>query len=130
LTWVISQNPLVIQNMSMEQRTKAEKKELGVLVNFVRIYCEARHGDQLEAKGETREISGSRTLLCRECADLVEYAMEKLRRCPLTPKPSCKKCHIHCYGREQRTRIREIMAFSGRRMILQGRLHYLRHYLF
>ena len=130
MTWVISQIPLVIQNTSMEQRDKAEKKELGVLVNFVRIYCGAKHGARLEAKDEAREISGSRTLLCRECADLVEYAMEKLHRCPLTPKPSCKKCRIHCYGKEQRARIREIMAFSGRRMILRGRLDYLCHYLF
>jgi hypothetical protein len=114
----------------MEQRTKAEKKEMGVLVNFVRIFCGAKHGDRLEAKVEVREVSGSRTHLCRECAELLEYAMEKLRRCPLSPKPSCRKCHIHCYGKEQRTRIREIMAFSGRRMILRGRLDYLCHYLF
>jgi hypothetical protein len=113
----------------MEQYSKAEKKEVGVLVNFVRIYCDAKHGERHEMK-EAREMSGRKTILCLECTELVEYAMEKLRRCPLSPKPSCKKCHIHCYGKEQRARIREIMAFSGRRMILRGRLDYLCHYLF
>jgi hypothetical protein len=113
----------------MGKCTNAEKQELGVLVNFVRIYCETKHGAGVEKK-DAREMSAGKTLLCRECAELLEYAMEKLRRCPLSPKPSCKKCHIHCYGREQRARIRGIMAFSGRRMILRGRLDYLRHYLF
>jgi hypothetical protein len=56
--------------------------------------------------------------------------MEKRRRCPLDPKPSCKNCHIHCYSKEYRAQIREIMAFSGRRLILRGRLDYLWHYLF
>lgn len=129
MTWVISQIPLFIQNTSMEQYTKAEKKELDVLISFVRIFCTAKHGAGIEKK-DACEMSGEKTLLCRECADLVEYAIEKLRRCPLAPKPSCKKCRIHCYGKEQRARIREIMAFSGRRMILRGRLDYLRHYLF
>jgi hypothetical protein len=129
LTWVIAQIPLFIQNTSMEQNTRAEKKELGVLVNFVRIFCEAKHGAGVEKK-DAREMSAGETVLCRECAELVEYAMEKLRMCPLSPKPSCKKCRIHCYGNEQRARIREIMASSGRRMILRGRLDYLRYYLF
>jgi hypothetical protein len=31
---------------------------------------------------------------------------------------------------EERSEDPEIMAFSGRRMILRGRLDYLRHYLF
>ena len=34
----------------MGQNTKTEKKELVVLVNFVRIYCEAKHGAGLEKK--------------------------------------------------------------------------------
>jgi hypothetical protein len=113
----------------MERYPSAGKKEVGVLVNFVRIYCAAKHGARHEMK-EVRELSVWKTVLCLECADLLEYAMERLRRCPLSPKPSCRKCHIHCYGKEQRARIREIMAFSGRRMILRGRLDYLCHYLF
>jgi hypothetical protein len=129
LTWVMSIIPLFIKNTPMEQYTREEKKESGVLVNFVRIYCEAKHGARIEMK-DAREMPAGKTVLCRECAELVEYAMEKLRMCPLSPKPSCRKCHIHCYGREQRARIREIMASSGRRMILRGRLDYLRYYLF
>ncbi len=119
-----------IQNACMEQFTKAEKKELKLLINIVWVYCGAKHDTRFEANDEVREISGRKILLCRECAELLVYAMEKLRNCPLEPKPSCKKCHIHCYGKEHRARIREIMSFSGRRMILRGRVDYIRHFLF
>jgi hypothetical protein len=68
--------------------------------------------------------------LCADCRALVEYALLKRRRCPLDPKPSCKHCHIHCYSKEHREQMKHIMAFSGRKMILRGRLDYLWHYFF
>ncbi len=110
----------------MEQLTGAQKKDMKILTDFVLLYCGAKHGDRKKA----RAIGGCDALLCGECATLVEYGMEKRRRCPLDPKPSCKKCRIHCYGRDYRAKVREIMAFSGRRMIMRGRLDYLRHYFF
>jgi hypothetical protein len=121
---------LFIQNACMEQFADVQKKELKLLINFVRVYCGAKHDTRFEADEVVREISGRRTLLCRECAELVEYAIEKRSKCSLEPKPSCKKCHIHCYGKDHRARIREIMAFSGRRMIIRGRVDYIRHFLF
>ena len=69
-------------------------------------------------------------LRCSECRGLLEHGLEKRRTCPLEPKPTCKNCRIHCYSREYRAKIREIMAFSGRKMILRGRLDYLWHYFF
>ena len=68
--------------------------------------------------------------LCGDCAALVNYAMDKRRKCPLDPKPSCKHCPIHCYGKAYRTKMREVMAFSGKRLILRGRLDLLWHYFF
>jgi hypothetical protein len=56
--------------------------------------------------------------------------MKKRALCPLDPKPACKDCHIHCYTKEYRQQIRTIMAYSGKRMILRGRLDYLWHYYF
>jgi len=119
-----------IQNAPMEQYTIPQKKDLKILINFVRVYCGAKHDAQARVNVGLREIAGKETLLCRECAGVLEQALEKRRNCPLEPKPSCKKCRIHCYGKDHRARMREIMAFSGRRMILRGRLDYLRHYLF
>ena len=116
----------------MEQFTSRQKKDLKVLMSFVRVFCSLKHDHQVET-ALPQELAGmfkKGLLLCPDCRTLVEYALEKRSKCPLDPKPSCKKCHIHCYSREYRARIREIMAFSGRRMIMRGRLDYLWHYLF
>ncbi len=114
----------------MDQFTAEQKKDLNVLINFVGVYCRSKHGDHPKVMVEAGDSVAGKTLLCPDCAELVGHAMEKRRKCPLVPKPSCKNCHIHCYGKEYRARVREIMAFSGRRMILRGRLDYLWHYFF
>ena len=103
-----------------------------MLASFVRVFCHARHKDAARSEdGFPAELVGClKGGLCGECAALLAHAVEKRRKCPLDPKPSCKHCRIHCYSREHRDRIREIMAYSGRRMILRGRLDYLWHYFF
>lgn len=101
-------------------------------MSFVRVFCSLQHDHQAESP-LPHELAGmfkKGLLLCPDCRTLVGHALEKRRKCPLDPKPSCRKCHIHCYSREYRARIREIMAFSGRRMIMRGRLDYLWHYFF
>ncbi len=132
LTSVISLPGFFPYSGYMEQFTSAQKKDLKVLISFVRVFCAVKHANQAETTLPP-DLSGlfrKGLLLCPDCRTLVEYALEKRRKCPLDPKPSCKQCHIHCYSREYRARIREIMAFSGRRMIMRGRLDYLWHYLF
>jgi hypothetical protein len=116
----------------MEQYSNVQKKDLKVLVSFIRVFCELKHEHQsgIPLPADIAAIFRKEISLCPECRALLEYALEKLRTCPLDPKPSCKQCHIHCYSREYRARIREIMAFSGRRMVMRGRLDYLWHYLF
>lgn len=116
----------------MEQFTSAQTKDLKVLTNFIRVYCESRHRGAADVtpSAETTETFGKGISLCPSCRALLDYALMKRRNCPLDPKPSCKNCRIHCYSKEYRATIREIMAFSGRRMIMRGRLDYLWHYLF
>jgi len=97
---------------------------------FVQVYCTGRHGAAeqscfpLPARlGELR--------ICLECALITEYAVNKRLKCPLEKeKPSCKHCRVHCYAAVKRKKIREIMAYSGRKMIMRGRLDYLWRYLF
>jgi hypothetical protein len=113
----------------MEQFTSKQIKDLKVLIRFIGVFCKARHRDQVKEKADTGEVVREAPSLCADCRALLDYALEKRRKCPLDPKPSCRNCHIHCYSKEYRARIREIMAFSGRRMILRGRLDYLWHYL-
>ena len=116
----------------MEQFTREQKKDLKVVISFVRVYCSVRHDSQAEVTlpADLADLFRKGLTLCPDCQALLDYALTKRRRCPLDPKPSCKHCPIHCYSTEYRARIREIMAFSGRRMILRGRLDYLWHYFF
>jgi hypothetical protein len=114
----------------MAQLNKIQIKDQKLLFNFVGIYCGAKHGDQVKTGIRVEGLTVRETYLCRECAEVARHALAKRRNCPLTPKPSCKKCPVHCYGRDYRAKIREIMAFSGRLMILHGRVDYLRHYFF
>lgn len=107
---------------------KDQVSDLKVLVRFIGIYCNARHGEDIRDVMELPSCLGKPVMLCTECSALVAYGIQKRRLCPLDPKPSCRKCPIHCYSSECRARIREIMAFSGRRMILRGRLDYIWHY--
>jgi len=115
----------------MEQFTGRQLKDLKILIAFVRLHCRARHDGQAAVTlppDLARLEKGVE--LCPDCTGLLLHGIERRRKCPLVPKPTCKDCHVHCYSKEYRTRIREIMAFSGRRLIMRGRLDYLWHYFF
>jgi hypothetical protein len=124
--------PLSPYNEPMTQYTDKQLKDLKVLAQFVRIYCAARHDGQ-SAAALPEALAGQfkkGIVLCPACRELLEHALLKRLNCPLEPKPTCRDCHIHCYSMEYRAKIREIMAYSGRKMILRGRLDYLWHYFF
>ncbi len=108
------------------------RRDLKLLVNFIRVYCRHRHPGiertPVRLKGyDLREIHGRPLRLCRSCRKLLAHAFVKRTRCPLHPKPACKKCPTHCYAPRYRAQIREVMKFSGRRLVLRGRLDYLYH---
>jgi hypothetical protein len=114
----------------MEALTKHQKKDIRLLGKFVEVYCAGKHGMVERAPLELPAGLGSRSL-CQECATFLAYAVAKRLKCPLeVEKPTCKRCRIHCYDRPRREKVREVMAYSGRKLILKGRLDYLFHYLF
>lgn len=68
--------------------------------------------------------------LCPECRQLLDYAHARLDHCPHGDgKPTCQRCPIHCYGREQRQRVRQVMRWAGPRMLLYHPIAALRHIL-
>jgi hypothetical protein len=75
-------------------------------------------------------VHGRPLELCPDCAKLAAHAFAKRMQCPLDPKPDCKHCPQHCYADKYRRQIREVMRYSGRRLVLSGRLDYLLHLLF
>jgi hypothetical protein len=87
----------------MSNMLKRERQTISAMIS---MYCAGHHSPE---KGG----------LCRECAALEAYAMEKIDRCPFTvDKPACKKCPIHCYSPEKREQVRAIMRFAGPKMLL------------
>ena len=57
---------------------------------------------------------------CDSCAELRDYALLRLEKCGFgAGKPVCAKCPAHCYKSEMRERVREVMRYSGPRMIVR-----------
>jgi hypothetical protein len=56
--------------------------------------------------------------LCLSCRELLEYAQKRLEKCPFQEgKTTCAKCPVHCYQPAMRAKIREVMRYSGPRMM-------------
>lgn len=114
---------------------KELKRDLKTLAMFIRIYCDHQHPDCEKTLVATpthdvTAIAGQEIILCGECRKLLLHAFVKRSNCPLDPKPACKHCPVHCYHPNYRAKIQEVMRFSGRRMVLSGRLDYLVKLLF
>lgn len=82
---------------------------------MIGIFCRGHHG--------------STGTLCPECQELLDYAMQRLDRCPYQEnKPTCARCPIHCYKPAMRDRIRRVMRYAGPRMMLYHPLLAIRHF--
>lgn len=83
------------------------------------IWCRDQHGVQPDGAP-----------LCPACSDLMAYAAKRLAVCPYgEEKPVCAKCRIHCYGPKQREEVREVMRYSGPKMVLRHPILALGHVL-
>ena len=114
--------------------TRKELKDLRVLARFIECWCGAQHDaaarEGIASDAALAPLALHDSRLCQECRGLLDYAIARRRACPLDPKPACKDCPIHCYKPGCRAEIRKIMRFSGRHLILRGRLDLLWHYFF
>lgn len=111
------------------------RKDLKTLALFIRIYCRHRHAAAAKSlvslkTHDVTAIAGRPVELCEACCKLLAHAFVKRSHCPMNPKPACKHCPSHCYHPTYRAQIREVMRFSGKQMLLSGRLDYLFHLLF
>ena len=96
--------------MDTESKRQREKN---VVELMIRLYCRKNHGG--------RE-------LCPQCRELLQYAQSRSDHCPfMETKTFCSNCRVHCYKPEMRERIREVMRFSGPRMIFYHPVLAIRH---
>jgi hypothetical protein len=111
------------------------RRDLRTLARFVDVYCTHKHPDAAKAPArlkthDVEAIHGRPLTLCPDCTRLLTHAFVKRTACPFDPKPACKHCPDHCYQPTYRRRIRKVMKFSGRQLVLSGRLDYLYKLLF
>ncbi len=82
---------------------------------MIRLYCRDHHNYDDDG-------------LCEECSELLNYARKRLANCPFQEgKTTCGKCQVHCYQPKMRERIRQVMRYSGPRMLLHHPLMSLMH---
>jgi len=116
-------------------RAKRLNKDLKTLALFISLYCRHHHGQADKATPEVKgldveSIAGREISLCADCRKLLTHAFVKRTHCQMDPKPQCKHCPVHCYHATYREQIREVMKFSGKKMLFGGRIDYLFHLLF
>ena len=84
---------------------KKRNKEKRLVSLMIRIYCKGNH---------------CKNGLCEECAALEAYAHKRLDLCPfMETKTFCSKCKVHCYQNEMRLKIKEVMRYSGPRLLFR-----------
>ena len=95
--------------MSASRPPRRLAREERTIALMIALYCADHHGDAL-----ARDADGH----CLDCATLAAYARVRLERCRYgAHKPTCAACETHCYRPVMRERVREVMSYSGPRMI-------------
>ena len=93
----------------MDKVEKKRQKEQYVVEEMIRLYCRKKHSKEERQEGQ----------MCPECQRLSDYAKQRSQKCPfMEQKTFCANCKVHCYKPEMREQIRQVMRFSGPRMLL------------
>ncbi len=116
-------------------KVKKISEDVNVVVKFIEVFCKVNHQEKakfpIQSKGKISEcLKDIQIELCPECKKLLLHAAGKRIMCPYDPKPRCKKCPTHCYGRGYREKIREVMRFSGAHLLKRGRFDLAAKYFF
>ena len=95
----------------MNKKNKVEKKrqkEQYVVEEMIRLYCRKNHKEYDKKTGK----------MCPSYQELSDYARLRSQKCPfMKEKTFCANCKVHCYKPKMREKIREVMRFSGPRML-------------
>lgn len=98
----------------MKTAESKREKEKRIVGEMIKLYCKKQHKVK---KG-----------LCPECQALKEYAELRSDKCPfMESKTFCSNCKVHCYKKEMREKIRQVMRFSGPRMIFHHPVMAINH---
>lgn len=88
-------------------------REKRVVAEMISLYCRDHHHTHAP---------------CKDCAALIAYAHERSDKCPfMESKTFCSNCKVHCYKPDMREKIRQVMRYSGPRMIKTHPILAIRH---
>ena len=80
------------------------EKEKKTMALMMKIYCKKKHKHK--------------DCLCEECQELLDYAHKRLDNCRHGEHKSfCAHCKTQCYKKDMKARVKEVMKFSGPRLI-------------
>jgi len=109
-----TKNQIIETAMIKHKRLKRERDTVN---KMIALYCKSNH-------------SPHSVQLCQDCQDLETYAHQRIKRCPYgTEKPTCAKCPVHCYKSDRRETIRQVMRFSGPRVLFHHPILAILHLL-
>ncbi len=92
-------------------------REFLTMRHMVDVYCRDHH-------------AGAASHPCPDCAGFLAYAECRLAKCPYgQEKPTCANCPIHCYKKAPREFAKEVMRYSGPRMLTRHPMLALLHVL-
>lgn len=91
------------------------EKEKNIVALMIEIYCKGKH----------KSKEGG---LCNECSELKKYAYKRLNYCKFGEnKSTCSRCTIHCYKKDMREKIKDVMKYSGWRLIIYKPIALFKH---
>lgn len=97
--------------MKRLSRIDREKQTVALLIQ---LHCQDKHhplGD-----------------LCEDCQSLLIYAQQRLDHCKFGEnKTVCGDCPVHCYKKELREKIIDIMRYSGPRILFRHPIVAIQH---
>ena len=99
----------------MNKTEKKREREKQTVSEMICLYCRKNHGTK-------------RKELCNDCRELRDYAIMRSNKCPfMENKTFCSNCRVHCYKPDMREKIRDVMRFSGPRMLFVHPVMAIRH---
>ena len=106
--------------------------EARMVSQMIALRCRGHHASSTTTDDEARTPRvrlGLRTVkLCPACTELMAYATARIEACPhMGTKTFCSACPTHCYRPAMREQIREVMRWSGPRMILYRPVAAIKH---
>ena len=104
---------------------KRRAREEKTISQMIALHCAGTHDAKLRT-----ETALCGEAVCPQCAQLDAYATLRTRRCrKMGTKTSCDACENHCYKPEMREQIRQVMRYSGPRMLKHHPIAAMRHLL-